>query len=242
MNTSIDTSGASTIDDQSKNKPVRSVGAKRVADFKRKASGAKKRVTRLNAQLKEFRTTMRRKSSVRTDAEGKEIGRTLLGSEDLAGLKLKSTETEKELAVAKRDYLVAKREYMASVKKNQKIARQEAKDERAVNNTIRRKKRLEEKTQSIVKALAQTGNEADIRQLREFAAEDKAKDFRQLLDTVLQKADPEHYAVVSGVTNVKKQIVKAVMEQIKKDEDEVRKMFFGESKPTDSANDTNPQQ
>ena len=154
-NINNDLTNGSKNTDQDEN--LRRFSATKVAKLKRKMDGAEKRMLRLFTERTECRAIIRRKYTDAFDAEGVIIGRNILYPEQVMGFKLKLVQIEKDLAIAKGDFLKDRREYRSALTNNIQIERKSVKLIREENRIQRESKKLLRQTKQILKEHGNNG-------------------------------------------------------------------------------------
>lgn len=193
---------------------LRRIPARRVAALRRRMDGAEKRKIRLETELTECRATIRRKYTERTDKHGDLIEQVPLTAPHVAGLRLKRIGIERELAVAKGDYLISKREYRKAVQHNIEVGRKSVKFVREENRIRREANKLLRRTRVALEKHSAHGGAEEMKRLQEIAASGEVKEFRRAFDDLLHRLDPDHHNTISWVSQVKTEIVHALMEHL----------------------------
>ena len=193
---------------------LRLIPAKRVAQFKRTMDGAKRRKDRLMKAVDESRAIINRKYTDRVDSEDNVVGRNQLTSEQVFGFKLKLTQIEAKLALARRDYFKGCKAYRAAVKNNLQVERESLSDIRHDNRIIIQSKKLLQETRDMLKKHGSNGGAKEFKQLIDLALVGDMKVFRNGFLETVKKFDPAHYVNVSGVCTVETEIVHTIMDEL----------------------------
>jgi hypothetical protein len=208
--------------------------ATKVAQLKRTMDGAEKRMIRLQAELAETRAIIRRKYSDVLDGKGNVIGRDMLSSEHIYGLRLKRTQVEKDLALTKGDFLKARRAYRSAVSNNFQIERKSVQLIREENKIVRESKIILARTKHILREQGKNGGKQEYELLQALAYRDDIKAFRIAFDRVMLGYAPDHHKTLDGVSTVKTEVIHSIMEEMAS---EVRKNIQSQTSPgTDDEN------
>ena len=210
------TSGSPANGDQfnsEANVVVRRIPARKVAQLKWAMDGAEKRMLRLKTELLECRAIMRRKYIERQDAKGNATTQLQLNPAQIEGYRLKRTGIEEQLAIASGDYLQWKRAYRKAVEQNIQVARKSVKMVREENRVRRDAKALLRKTKAILEKKGKNGGARELELLTTLAVNDDVKGFRSAFDDCVEKFDPSHYVIISGLSSVKTEIIHALMDE-----------------------------
>jgi len=199
------------------NEGKRPVPATKIANLKRKMDGAERRVHRLETELVEIRSIIRRKYLVIAGGDGAPDQQDQLGAAQIAGYRLKRTEVEGQLIEAQGDYVIARRAYEEAVKRNTVLSRRQNHEMRKQNRAVREAKKLLRDTKSLLEKHGSNGGEKDVVELKSLAKAGDITGFRKVFDEKVRVWDEEHYATVSGVSTVKTEIIRELMEQFKSD-------------------------
>jgi hypothetical protein len=192
----------------------RRVPSIKVATLKRQMDGAEKRIIRLKTELAETNAIIRRKYLDRFDDKGNVAGKAHLGSAQVEGLRLKRVELENSLAIAKGECFRSQREYRNAVAQNIQVERKSVKIVREENRIRRESKKLLKKTVEILKQHGQNGGVAKLQALQTLSLANDVKAFRDEFDSAIKEFDPAHYVTISGVSNVKTEIIYGVMDEL----------------------------
>jgi hypothetical protein len=195
-------------------KASRLVQPMKIAQLKRAMDGAEQRMLRLETELVECRAIIRRKYTDVLDDKEEIVGRNQLSPEQVFGFKLKRTQTEKELALAKRDYFRNRKAYRHAVTNNFQVERKAVKLIHDENRIMRESKKLLRVTSEIIKKHGSNGGAKEMSVLISLALEGDVKAFRSAFDETMEQFDPSHYTLISGVNNVKTEIIHGVMEEL----------------------------
>ena len=203
---------------ESKNKTngqdtVRRIPARKVAQLKWAMDGAEKRMLRLRTEHLECRAIMRRKYVERENGKGKGITQLQLNPAQIEGYRLKRTGIEEQLAIASGDYLQWKRAYRKAVVQNIQVGRKSVKMVLEENRIRRDAKALLKKTKAILEKEGKNGGAVEIELLTTLAVNDDVKGFRSAFDEFVEKFDPSHYVTISGISEVKTDIIHALMDE-----------------------------
>lgn len=193
---------------------LRRVPAKTIGLLKRQMDGAEKRMIRLQAELSETRAKIRRKYTDVFDANENIIGRNMLSSEGVYGYRLKRTQIEKELAVVKGEFFQLRKAYRSAVSHNFKIERKTVKLIRKENKIRRESAKSLKLVKETLKTHGKNGGAKDLQLLTSLALEDDVKGFRAAFDESVGRFEPKLYTTISGVSQVKTEIIHAVMQDL----------------------------
>jgi hypothetical protein len=192
----------------------RRVSSTKVARLKQVMNGAEKRMIRLTSELLEYRAIIRRKYTDVFNAQGEVVGRNLLHPEQVLGYKLQRTQIETDLAVSKGDFLKARREYRKALTNNIQIERKSGKLIREENRIRRESSKSLRLVKETLKQHGQNGGAKDLALLTSLAIADDVKGFRVAFDESVGRFEPALYTVISGVSQVKTEIIHSVMEEL----------------------------
>jgi hypothetical protein len=191
---------------------LRRIPATKIARLKMAVDGARKRIKGCKAMLNENCNYIRRKSKINRDARG-ETTYIPLSSDDVAGLRLKQLKIEEALETAKGDYRAAQKEYRAAVAHNTKLARKTIKYIRVENRTRRESGKLLKQTKALIEKIRNSGGTDTVTTLTGFAVAGDTRGFRETFDKAVEGFDPALYTTISGVSNVKTEIIHDLMDE-----------------------------
>lgn len=197
---------------------IRPIPATKIANLKRKMKGAHRRVLRCSKEIEQMRADIRRKYFIKRDDNGLNEEHIPISSAEITGLRLNRRETERELAQAKGDYYSAERAYRSATSHNslwsKKATRRVWKD----NRTRREAGKLMRITIEILKKHGANGGAKDVAELRALALAGDVKGFRKAFDEKVSMWAPDHFDTISGVSTVKTEIIRELMEQFKSEQ------------------------
>jgi hypothetical protein len=208
-NSSAPANGGNSMNPDSK---LRKIPATKIAALRREMDGAERRVLRLGTELLELRAIIRRKYLDRLDENDQIVGRIQLSPPQVDGLRLKRTEVERDLAVAKGDSLRAKREYRKFVLHNIQVGRKSVALVRNENRIRRDSSKLLKMTIASIKEHGKNGGTAMVESLTSLALAGDVTAFRSQFEEALSNFDRKHYDTISGVRSVKTEIIHSVMD------------------------------
>lgn len=209
------TTGAVTSANNSNNqdgKTYRLIPLMKVAQQRRAMDGAERRMLRLETELVECRAIIRRKYTDVLDKNEEVVGHNRLSSEQVFGFRLKRTQIEKELALAKRDYFRTRKSYRSSVTNNFQVERKAVKLILEESRLRRESQKLLRDTVEILEQHGNNGGAKEMEVLTSLALKGDIKAFRSAFDQTVARFDPSHFKMISGVSNVKTEIIHGVME------------------------------
>jgi hypothetical protein len=199
-------------------KSYRLIPATTVAELKRTMDGAETRKLRLKAERDACRAIISRKYADKFDDKKKNvIGQIKLNPAQLYGLKLKRMQLEKDLATAKGDFYRAQKAYRSAVSKNMQVERKTVKLIRTDNRLRRESKKLLKKTGEILEQHGSNGGANEMDVLTSLALEGDVKGFRLAFDEAVARFDLSHFTLISGVSDVKTEIIHGMMDQLAED-------------------------
>jgi hypothetical protein len=195
-------------------KTFRLFSATKIAKLKRAMDGAERRMLRLETELVECRAIIRRKYTDVLDEKDEVVGRNLLSSEQVFGFKLKRTQIEKDLALAKRDFFTGRKTYRSAVTNNFQVERKTVKLIREENKIMRESKKFTRLTIEILKKRGSNGGSKEFKTLTDLAVAGDVKAFRNGFEVTMEQFDSSHHTLISGVCSVKTEIIHGVMEEL----------------------------
>ncbi|MCX6135901.1 MAG: hypothetical protein NTV54_00170 [Ignavibacteriales bacterium] len=170
----------------------------KIGKMKRTMDNAEKRMLRHTDELAACRSCIRRKTADRTDEKGKVIGQMQLNPTQIDGYRLKRVQVERDLAIAKGDYLQARRAYRKAVSHNFQVEMDAVKTIRDENRIRREATKLKNKTLAALQKHGDNEGAAEIAELKRLAGSDDVKGFRNAFDQILHRVDPVHYDTISN--------------------------------------------
>lgn len=203
---------------------LRRIPTRKIALLKRKMDGAEKRMIRLESELAETRAIIHRKYTELKDEKEKVVGHKQLSPAQIKSYRLKRSQIDQALAIAKGDYFEAKREFEEAAGRNIAAVSKTTSEVKRENKTRREAKALLKKTQGILKAKGKNGGAKKLQQLTAFALADNIEGFRKTFDESIEEFDPSHYVTISGVSSVKTEIIHEIMDEMA---EEARKQSGG---------------
>ena len=210
------TSHSVTSSDNTNNNVVklRRIPTRKIALLKRKMDGAEKRMIRLESELAETRAIIHRKYTELKDEKEKVVGHKQLSPAQIKSYRLKRSQIDQALAIAKGDYFEAKREFEDAAGRNIAAVSKTTSEVKRENKTRREAKALLKKTKAILKAKGKNGGAKKLQLLTTFALADNIEGFRETFDESMEEFDPSHYVTISGVSSVKTEIIHEIMEEM----------------------------
>lgn len=197
--------------------PIRPIPATKIANLKRKMKGAHRRVIRFGKEIEKMRGDISRKYFIKKDDDGLNEEHIPISPSEIVGLRDKRIMVEGELAEAKGELYVAEQAYRAATTRNLTLRRKANSKIRKANRTRREAGKLMRKTLGILQDHGANGGAKDVAELKSLAKTGDISGFRKVFDEKVREWAPEHYVTISGVSTVKTEILKEVMEQFKTD-------------------------
>jgi hypothetical protein len=191
----------------------RLINRKRVANIRRRVQGALQRIDRLVDELYEVRSIVRRRFVERTDTSNNTI-QIRLRPFEVATYRNKRAEIEQELTLARRDHMIADKEYRDAINNNYQVNTDKLRAEKKENSLRRKSKNLLTETVELIKDLAQKGGSEEVEAIRTLAKSGDVKGVRAKCNELLSGFAPEHHATISGVQEVKTEIIHGLMEEL----------------------------
>jgi hypothetical protein len=207
--------GSNQQQSKGKEETIRLIPAMKIANLKRKMDGAETRVHRLENELVDIRAIIRRKYVEKDQKDSERKLHIELTPAQIEGFRLQRTMIEGRLAEARGELRDVVIEYRVAVQQNLLRNRKVNSDIRLRNKTVREAGKLKRKTVEILKKHGANGGAKDVAELKSMALVGDVKGFRKAFDEKVQVWDQEHYATVSGVSTVKTEIIRELMEQFK---------------------------
>lgn len=219
MNTVINERNANTQQKQNDNDAqIRPIPATKIANLKRKMKGAHSRVLRCSKEMQNLRDDINRKYFIRKAEDGSNEQHIPISSSEIGGLREKRTMIEGELAKAKGDFFVADKEYRSATSHNVAWRKKANRRVWKVNRTRREARKLMRITIEILKGHGANGGAKDVAELRALALAGDVKGFRKVFDEKVSVWAPDHFDTISGVSTVKTEIIRELMEQFKSEQ------------------------
>lgn len=216
-------SGAAENDEET----LRLVPATKIGLLKRQMDGAETRMIRLQAELSETRAKIRRKYQDEVDDNNVVVGRLTFSPEHIYGLRLKRVQIEKDLAEVKGEFLKYRRAYRRAVSHNFQIERKSVKAIREENRIVRESRKLLKKTKAVLNEHGSNGGAAQYAMLQNLALADDVRAFRDGFDQVMRTFDPAHHTMISGVSQVKTEIIHSIMEEMAEEAEKATETLTG---------------
>ena len=205
------------VGQNNKEEQLRRIPPSKITQLKRAMDGAEQRMLRLKTELLECRAIIRRKYVERQESKGSGSTQVQLNPAQVEGYRLKRTEIEGQLAIASGDYLQSKRAYRKAVEQNIQVVRKSVRMVREENRVRREANKLLNQTKAALEKHGKSGGAEEMKRLQDLALADDVREFRKSFDELLHRLDPAHHEVISGVSQVKTEIVHAIMEQLAED-------------------------
>jgi hypothetical protein len=191
------------------------INRSRIAKIRRQLKGAETRVERLKQELNDTRAVLKRGYIEKTNSKGV-VTQIPLKPFERDTYRNKRVMIEQEFAVAQRDYLVADRAYKQAISNNFRTNRLKLKSAKKEIGIRRMSKKLLNKTLELVKKQANAGDGGKFRVLQSLAEASDVKGFRKAFDEFGPELNKELYYTVSGVNEVKTEILHELMEELAK--------------------------
>lgn len=199
--------------------PIRPIPATKIANLKRKMKGAHRRVIRFSKEIEQMRADISRKYFIKKDDNGENEEHIPISPAEIRGLRLKRTMVEGELAEARGELFVAEQAYRTATSHNSTWRRKANIKIRKANQTRREAGKLMKKTLGILQEHGANGGAQKIEALKSLARTGDIKGFRNLFNDEVQVLDPAHYVTVSGVSTVKTEIIRDLMDLFRSEPD-----------------------
>jgi hypothetical protein len=205
-----DSNNTQSKDDKEK---LKLINRSRIAEIRRQLKGAEKRTERLELELSEIRSILKRGYIEKTNKKGV-VTQIPLKPFERDTYRNKRVIIEQQLALAKRDYLVSNRVYKQAINNNFRANKLKLNAAKKDNGIRRNTKKLFEQTLELVKQQATNGGESKFRVLQSLAEIGDVKGFRKAFDEIGPELNKELHITVSGVSEVKTEILHGLMDEL----------------------------
>jgi hypothetical protein len=185
----------------------------KVAEIQRLLKGAGTRIERLERELNDIRSILKRGYAEKTGAKGA-ITQIPLKAFERETYRNKRVMIEQELALAKRDYLVSNRAYKKAISNNFRANKLKLKAAKKDNGIRRISKTLFKKMLNIIELQAKNGGKEKFNILKSLSDIGDVKGFRKAFDELGPELDNDLYITSSGVSEVKTEIIHGLMEEL----------------------------
>jgi hypothetical protein len=195
--------------------PVNSklINKRRVAEIRRSVIGAQQRINRLEKEISTTRSILRRRFIEIPLTDGnREFKR--LQPFAIAAYRNNKWVIEYELAIARRDFIMNNRSYKEMIIHNLKLNRDRVKKAKSENNIRRQTNNLFQKTLKVLQHERANGGAEKVQRLVDLAKSGNVKEFRTAFDEYGPDFDSKLYYTVSGIQNVKTEILHELMDVI----------------------------
>ena len=189
------------------------VNSSRIADIRRKIQGAAKRIERLENELNNIRSILKRGYIEKTDSNN-DVSQITLKPFERDTYRNNRVMVEQQLALAKRDYLTFNRAYKQAITNNFRVNRVKLKTAKKDNGIRRNSKTLFKKMLNTIEHQAKNGGKEKFNILKNFAEIEDVKGFRKAFDEFGPELDNDFYITSSGVSEVKTEIIHGLMEEL----------------------------
>ena len=191
----------------------RKIDPRKIGLMRRQMDGAEKRMLSLENRLKVCRSIIRRKIKDHKEKDGK-VTHVRLTPTQVRGCRLERIQIERDLAVAKGDYMMARRAYRDAVSRNFQVEMDAVKIINEENRIRREATKLMKITRSALELHGNNGGAAEYKRLMTLALDDDVMGFRKAFDEILRQLDGAHFEKISTISQVKTEIIHSIMDQM----------------------------